>query len=150
MAPNQPTRQGAERSAIWLIGQVLQRRRWADLAHHRARGASFRRDRLVFRARRTALGSAYGQSGQSAKPALPAGAKNQSNDPVWSKFALGIFEGEWRETVPISLNPEGTWRLSPLDVALRGLKGAALLRRSKLVSSEMRHASTTTYFVSRS
>jgi len=65
---------------------------------------------------------------------------------------LGIFEDEWRETVPISLNPEGTWRLSPLDVALRGLKGVALLRRSKLAlaSSEMRHASTATYLVSRS
>jgi len=33
MAPNQSTRQGAERSAIWLIGQVRQRRRWDDLIH---------------------------------------------------------------------------------------------------------------------
>jgi len=62
----------------------------------------------------------------------------------------GIFEDEWRDNVPISSNPEGTWRLSPLDVALRGLKGAALLRRSKLASNEKRHASTATYFVNRS
>jgi len=37
---------------------------------------------------------------------------------------LSIFEDEWHKTGPISSNPEGTWRLSPLDVALRGLKGA--------------------------
>ncbi len=62
----------------------------------------------------------------------------------------GIFEDEWREIEPIPSNPEGTRRLSPLDVALRGLKGAALQRRSKLASNEWRHASTTTTFVNRS
>ena len=61
-----------------------------------------------------------------------------------------IFEDEWRETGPISSNPKGTRRLSPLDVALRGLKGAVLLRRSKLASNERHHASTATYFVNRS
>ena len=63
---------------------------------------------------------------------------------------LSIFEDEWRENGPISSNPDGTRRLSPLDVALPGLKGAALLRRSKLASSKRRHASTATTFVSRS
>ncbi|MCP4070585.1 MAG: hypothetical protein GY742_02440 [Hyphomicrobiales bacterium] len=32
MEQDQPSMQGAARSAIWLIGQVPQRRRWADLA----------------------------------------------------------------------------------------------------------------------
>lgn len=59
---------------------------------------------------------------------------------------LGIFEDEWRETGPISSNPKGTRRLSLLDIALHGLKGTALPRRSKLASNEMRHASTATYF----
>ncbi len=63
---------------------------------------------------------------------------------------LSIFEDEWRETGPISSNPEGTRRLSPLAVALRGLKGAALLRRSKLASNERRHAGTATTFVNKS
>ncbi len=33
MEPDQSSMQGAVRSAIWLIGQVPQRSRWADLAH---------------------------------------------------------------------------------------------------------------------
>ncbi len=33
MEPDQSSLQGAGRSAIWLIGQVLQPSRWADLAH---------------------------------------------------------------------------------------------------------------------
>ena len=33
MAPNQFTRLGAKRSAMWCIGQALQQRRWADLVH---------------------------------------------------------------------------------------------------------------------
>jgi hypothetical protein len=63
---------------------------------------------------------------------------------------LGIFEDEWRKTAPISSNPEGTKRLSPLDVALRGLKGATLLHHSMLASNERRNASTSTYLVNRS
>ncbi len=63
---------------------------------------------------------------------------------------LGIFEDEWRKTAPISSNPEGTKRFSPLDVAFCGLKGAALLRHSKLASNERRNASTPTCSVNRS
>ena len=63
---------------------------------------------------------------------------------------LSIFEDEWRENEPISSNPEGTWRLSPLDVALCGLKRSALLRRSKLTSNERHHASTATTIANRS
>ncbi len=37
MEPDQSSMQGAVRSAIWLIGQVSQRRRWADLAHLKGR-----------------------------------------------------------------------------------------------------------------
>ncbi len=37
MEQDQPSMQGAVRSAIWLIGQVPQRRRWADLAHLKGR-----------------------------------------------------------------------------------------------------------------
>ncbi|MCP4072323.1 MAG: hypothetical protein GY742_11370 [Hyphomicrobiales bacterium] len=33
MEPDQSSMQGAVRSAIWLIGQVSQRSRWADLGH---------------------------------------------------------------------------------------------------------------------
>jgi len=63
---------------------------------------------------------------------------------------LGIFEDERGKTGPISSNPKGTRRLSPLDVALRGLKGPALLRRPKLASNERPHASTATTFANRS
>ncbi|MCP4011205.1 MAG: hypothetical protein GY726_17025 [Proteobacteria bacterium] len=37
MEQDQSSMQGAVRSAIWLIGQVPQRRRWADLAHLKGR-----------------------------------------------------------------------------------------------------------------
>jgi len=37
MGPNQLILQGAARSAIWLIGQVRERSRWADLAHPQGR-----------------------------------------------------------------------------------------------------------------
>ncbi|MCP4072493.1 MAG: hypothetical protein GY742_12255 [Hyphomicrobiales bacterium] len=37
MEQDQPSMQGAVRSAIWLIGQVPQRRRWADPAHLKGR-----------------------------------------------------------------------------------------------------------------
>lgn len=63
---------------------------------------------------------------------------------------LGIFEDKWRETGPISSNPGGTRHLLPLDVTLRGLKGAAQLRHSKLASSKRCHASTATYSDDRS
>jgi len=63
---------------------------------------------------------------------------------------LGILEDEWRETGPISSNPEGTRRLLPLDVTLRGLKGEALLRHSKLASDKRHYASTATTFANRS
>ncbi len=33
MEPDKSSLQGAARSAIWLIGQVSERSRWADLAH---------------------------------------------------------------------------------------------------------------------
>jgi len=33
MEPNQFIRLGAKRGAMWGIGQALQQRRWADLAH---------------------------------------------------------------------------------------------------------------------
>ncbi len=36
MEQDQSSMQGAVRSAIWLIGQVPQRSRWADLAHLKA------------------------------------------------------------------------------------------------------------------
>ena len=37
MAPNQSSLQGPARSAIWLVGQVPKRSRWADLAHLKGR-----------------------------------------------------------------------------------------------------------------
>ena len=37
MEPDQSSIQGGARSAIWLIGQVPQRSRWADLAHLKGR-----------------------------------------------------------------------------------------------------------------
>ncbi len=37
MEQDQPSMQGAVRSAIWLIGQVPQRSRWADPAHLKGR-----------------------------------------------------------------------------------------------------------------
>jgi len=59
MEPNQFTRLGAKRSAIWLIGQALQRHRWTDLDHRRP----------VFRASWTSLASTCGQPDQGVKPA---------------------------------------------------------------------------------
>ena len=43
----------------------------------------------------------------------------------------------------------GTWPISPVDVTLSGLKGAALLHHSKLATDKMGHASTATVIVNR-
>ena len=37
MEPDQSSMQGVARSATWLIGQMSQRSRWADLAHLKGR-----------------------------------------------------------------------------------------------------------------
>ncbi len=41
----------------------------------------------------------------------------------------------------------GTWPISPVDVTLSGLKGAALLHHSKLATDKMGRASTATLIV---
>ena len=49
----------------------------------------------------------------------------------------------------IPSNPEGTRPILPLDVALSGLKGWALPRRSKLARSRMGRASAITLILNR-
>ena len=46
------------------------------------------------------------------------------------------------EDGPILSNPAGTRTISPVDVTLSGLKGAALRRHSKLATGKMGRAST--------
>ena len=50
--------------------------------------------RPVFRARWTALASAYGHLDHCVKPALPANAKNRSNDQTLKHLALAFLKDE--------------------------------------------------------
>ncbi|GBE42092.1 hypothetical protein BMS3Bbin10_00149 [bacterium BMS3Bbin10] len=87
-------RRGAQRN---LVG-------WASDATPRMGGfgpppvpeARLRHDRPVFRARRTALRSACGRPDHGANRALPANAKNRSNDSVWPEVALASIGSEIR------------------------------------------------------
>jgi len=63
---------------------------------------------------------------------------------------MDIFEDEMRKNGPTLSNPEGTRSILLLDVTLTGLKGVALLHRSKLASNNMNLAGTTARFVNRS
>ena len=72
MAPNQFIRLGAKRGAMRGIGQALQQRRWADLAHRRP----------VFGVRWTSLRPTCGHPDHSVDLASPANAKKWSNDPI--------------------------------------------------------------------
>ncbi len=67
--PNQFTRQGAQRRAIWLIEQVWQRSRWTNSGHRMP----------VFRALWTALWLSCGQPDQGENHALPKNAKSRSS-----------------------------------------------------------------------
>jgi len=61
----------------------------------------------------------------------------------------GIFDDEGREAEPIWLNPFGTWPIWPLHSVAHGLKWPALRRHSRLASSQMGHADTTTMILNR-
>ena len=78
MVQNRFIRLGAKRGAMRGIGQALQRRRWADLAHRRP----------VFRARWTSLRPTCGHPDHGADLASPANAKKRSNDSVLRIDAL--------------------------------------------------------------
>ncbi len=80
MEATKPTLQGAERRAMWDIGQASQRRRWAWTAHRRP----------VFHARRTALRSPCGQPDHGGNRALPADVENRSSDSIKTKLALAV------------------------------------------------------------
>lgn len=94
MESKQLTRQGANRRkwfwAIWYIGQDLQRRRWAVLAHPR-----FFWQRPVFQVFWTSLRPDCGQSDHCTGRALPANPKNRSNEPYWVRHALERVRFKW-------------------------------------------------------
>lgn len=79
MESNPHIRLGAVRSAIRVIGQALQQRRWANLAHRRP----------DFRVRWTSLRSPGGQSDHGGERASPANAKIRSDGSILTSFGIG-------------------------------------------------------------
>ena len=78
MESKQLTRQGADRSAIQRIGQDLQRRRWAVLAHQRPGFQAFWRS----------LRPDCGHKDHCTERALPENPKTRSNETYWRRHAL--------------------------------------------------------------
>ncbi len=89
MESKQFTRQGVNRSAIQSIGQDLQRWRWTVLAPKELRR------RPVFQVLWTSLRPDCGQPDHRTGRALPANLKNWSNEPYWTRHALGLNFGRY-------------------------------------------------------
>ena len=69
MESNPFTRLGAARGAMWCIGREPERRRWTDLAHHRAESASPTRQGRLFAL--AELRYAYLVVGQTTATSMP-------------------------------------------------------------------------------